>query len=271
MANISCSSCEDLRQTSPSFVLKGLTDDMCASLGNNTGLSPSDNHDRCDDLNNINDCLVGNMETEIDSYDVCDWKTFMKRFVPNVWTTLKAIICTLCGVWSNIACLNKKMSLITFNPTVKAFRGGGTGEAAVAYSTLSVGDLGTIKVYMDAAEDNTADQNPNGTYGSTPADRDYIAFLTWCADGQDLGGHHTVVRVSVRNNNQSEAYATNRAQHYSIEDVDHISMNQTGFCYLPKGGHLLVRSQCTQTSGGRFRVHQFSMVLVPVVNESVSC
>lgn len=99
MANFSCSACEDLRDTSANFVVNGITDTECTSLQNNTGLNPSSGHDDCTDLNNINDCLVGNMAEEVEAYDVCDWKTFMKKFIPNVWTTLKAIICAICGLW----------------------------------------------------------------------------------------------------------------------------------------------------------------------------
>lgn len=102
MADYNCSSCEDLRETSPSFVVNGITDTECSSLKNNTGLNPSSGHNDCTDLNNINDCLVGNMAEEIEAYDVCDWKDYMKKFVPNVWTTLKAIICAVCGIWTNI-------------------------------------------------------------------------------------------------------------------------------------------------------------------------
>lgn len=274
MATHNCASCEEIRQISPEFVMNGITDDICTSLQNNTGISPSSGNDDCEDLNLLNDCLIDTMATEVNSYETCDWKKFMRLFIPNVWTMFKSLICAICGLWTNVACLRKKVDIITFEPTVRAFRGGGTGPEAVKYSTLVDGqDVGTLTVYMDADEDATADQNPNGVYGSTPADRDYIAFVTWCADGQDLGGAHTVVRVSLRNNTQTQAYATKRAQHYSIEDVDHISMNQTGFCYLPKGGHLLIRSYCGQTggNGAKFRVHQFSMVLVPIVNSDVVC
>lgn len=273
MANISCSACEDLRQADANLVINGFSDTECASLKNNTGLSPSSGNDDCTDLNNLNDCLVGNMENEVDSYNNCDWKEFAKKFIPNVWTTLKGIICAICGLWTNVACLNKKVSLITFAPSVVAFRGGGTAEAAVTYTDLVDGeDIGTLKVYMDATDTDAANQSPNGTYGSTPADRDYIAFVTWCADGEDLGGSQTSVQVSVRNNNQSQAYGTNRAQHFSVKGVDHLSNNQTGFCYLPKGGHLLIRAHCSSTgSGAKFRVHQFSMVLMPIVNSDVTC
>lgn len=105
MANtISCEACEEIRQNDPSFVVNGLGDTECASLQNNTGLNPSSGNDDCEDLNNLNDCLVGNMAAEVDAYDVCDWKTFMKKFIPNVWTTLKAIICAICGLWKKVDC-----------------------------------------------------------------------------------------------------------------------------------------------------------------------
>lgn len=100
MANTNCEACEEIRQTDPNLIVNGFTDTECASLQNNTGLSPSGGNDDCTDLNNLNDCLVGNMETEVEAYDVCDWKTFMKKFIPNVWTTLKGIICAICGLWT---------------------------------------------------------------------------------------------------------------------------------------------------------------------------
>ena len=110
MANYSCNSCDDLRTTSPSFVVNGITDTECTSLQNDTGLNPSSGHDDCTDLNNINDCLVGNMAEEVEAYDVCDWKTYMKKFVPNVWTTFKAIICAICGLWAKV---NKHDCILT--------------------------------------------------------------------------------------------------------------------------------------------------------------
>lgn len=99
---LNCGACEELRETSPNFTINGLTDSMCTSLANNTGLSTSDSNDTCEDLNNLNDCLVGMMEKEVASYQVCDWKSFMKNFIPNLWTTLKALICSFCGIWTHI-------------------------------------------------------------------------------------------------------------------------------------------------------------------------
>lgn len=102
MAGINCNACEDIRQNAPDFVVNGITDDICTSLANDTGLNPSSGHDDSTDLHNLNDCLIGNMETEIDAYEVCDWKEFMKDFISNVWTTLKGIICSIGGLWTSV-------------------------------------------------------------------------------------------------------------------------------------------------------------------------
>lgn len=113
MANVNCSACSDLRETAPELALYGFSDEMCASLQNNTGLNPSSGHDDCTDLNDMNDCLIGNMESELPSYEVCGWKKFMKKFIPNLWTTLKGIICTLCGVWKYLKRIDCIVDYIT--------------------------------------------------------------------------------------------------------------------------------------------------------------
>ncbi len=97
MANIECSACENLRQNAPDFVINGFSDDNCENLTGNLGLTG--NSDNCTDISDLNDCLVGMMANEVNTYDTCDWKKFMKqKFIPNVWTTIKSIICWLCGL-----------------------------------------------------------------------------------------------------------------------------------------------------------------------------
>lgn len=103
MAEINCSACEDLRQNAPNFTVNGLGDEECSSLANNTGLNPSSGHDDCTDLNNMNDCLVGTMTDEVNSYALCDWKSFMKALIPNLWTMFKGIICSICGIWARMS------------------------------------------------------------------------------------------------------------------------------------------------------------------------
>lgn len=104
MANVDCNSCNNLRDYAPDFVQNGVTNSICTSLKNNTGLNPSlkVTHTNCADLDDANDCLVGIMDDQLESYDVCDWKEFMHQFIPNLHAVIKAEICSMCGEWNSI-------------------------------------------------------------------------------------------------------------------------------------------------------------------------
>ena len=137
MANTNCNSCEELRQDAPSLIVNGFDETMEASLMNNTGLNPSSGNDDCTDLNNMNDCLVGNMEEEVDLYEVCDWKPFMKNFIPNVWTTLKGIISAICGLWTNVTRLVCRVNLLMNGASFKIGETASDGSYVVAGKGVS--------------------------------------------------------------------------------------------------------------------------------------
>lgn len=102
MSTINCDSCANLREYAPEFVQNGVTDTVAASLKNNTGFNPAltVTRDDCEDLNDANDCLIGRMQDEVEAYDVCDWKEFMSKLLPNQYELLKAIIANDCGQWA---------------------------------------------------------------------------------------------------------------------------------------------------------------------------
>ena len=140
MANVNCSSCSDLREVAPALAYSGLDETMITSLENDTGLNPSSGNNDCTDLNNMNDCLVGNMDAEIEAYEVCDWKKYMHKFVPNVWTTLKAIIAAICGLWTNIK--NILSQIDKLNCYINSMNQGATfhiGESPTAGSYIVAG------------------------------------------------------------------------------------------------------------------------------------
>lgn len=112
MAEVYCQACEDIKQAVPELVVNGFTNEMCASLKNDTGLKPSVGHNDCTDLNNLNDCLIGNMEAELERYDVCDWKEFMEQYASNDWTNNKAMICAICGIWEQIHSILQRLQAL---------------------------------------------------------------------------------------------------------------------------------------------------------------
>lgn len=110
-SNVDCSACTELKNTSTEFVQNGVTKTVCNSLKNDTGFNPklTTLHTDCEDLDMANDCMIGMMENEVDSYDLCDWKKFMKKFIPNVHQLNEAQICALCGLWTNVHDLDDRL------------------------------------------------------------------------------------------------------------------------------------------------------------------
>lgn len=110
--NIDCSACEDLKEFAPDFTQNGVTNIVCNSLKNDTGFNPTLTtlHTDCDDLDTANDCLIGMMDKEIEAYDVCDWKTFAHRFIPNLHQLTKAEICAICGLWLTAHDLDERVT-----------------------------------------------------------------------------------------------------------------------------------------------------------------
>lgn len=137
MSDKSCSACNDLREVSPEFTLNGVTDTIAEYLEKNSGLDGESKN--CDDLLDINDCLIGNMEDELDAYDVCEWKDFMAAFIPNLYETIKAMVYSSCGQWCAINGL--------YNGATFGFKESTDGDAyAVAgkgVSFLNIGDTET--------------------------------------------------------------------------------------------------------------------------------
>lgn len=140
MATKNCAACSDLQDYAPEFVLNGVTDTVCTSLKNDTGFNPNNSRDDCTDLSDASDCLVGNMDDEIEAYDVCDWKTYMHNFVPNVYNMFKAFSCAVCGLWTNIHSLwtqtNANTCAITYLYNGKSFS---IGEDPTAGSYVVAG------------------------------------------------------------------------------------------------------------------------------------
>lgn len=120
MSAKSCSACNDLRSNAPEFTINGVTDEACESLAMDKGLNPDLDPQRtdCDDLHDINDCLIGNMDDEVESFDVCEWKDFMHQYIPNTYETLKAMICSDCGQWDMLHELCRLLGHVISPPTI---------------------------------------------------------------------------------------------------------------------------------------------------------
>lgn len=119
MSELNCGACADLRENAPEFVANGVTENVADSLMVNTGFNPNLEvlHDNCTDLNNANDCLIGLMPKEIEGYDNCDWKAFTKRFLNNLYEVNKAMLASMCGLWTNAESMCALMGASLVPPT----------------------------------------------------------------------------------------------------------------------------------------------------------
>lgn len=105
MSKPNCDACTELREYAPTFVMNGVTNAVAKNLKNNKGVAGAKNHNNCEDLNDVVDCLIGRLGQEVESLDVCDWKDFMSRFIPNLYETLKAMVMSECGTWCKVTAL----------------------------------------------------------------------------------------------------------------------------------------------------------------------
>lgn len=112
MTEIDCNVCDDLKEISPEFASQGITETVCKSLKNDTGLNPKlpVQHTDCEDLELMNDCLIGRPKDELEKYEQCDWKKFMRKFLWNLHEMLGGIICAVCGLWAFIHDILKRLA-----------------------------------------------------------------------------------------------------------------------------------------------------------------
>ena len=98
-----CNACADLKKYAPQVITRGITDEICESLQNNTGLNPArPGHDNCEALNDLLGCLIGNLHDRLPSFGICDWREFMDEFLRNLYVFQDAMVCSKCGLWAKL-------------------------------------------------------------------------------------------------------------------------------------------------------------------------
>ena len=149
MSNRNCDACSNLLTDNAEFATNGTTATVQESLKENTGFNPNLTvlHTDCEDLNDANDCLIGNMIDEVDAYDVCDLRTYIKKFTSNLYELLKAIIAAICGLWEKVEELieNTSDNCESIDTLVDSLVGNSTYVSADSVSSkLSYSNSGAI-------------------------------------------------------------------------------------------------------------------------------
>lgn len=293
MANIktNCVACDDLKEYAPDFIQNGVTDEICASLQNDTGFNPNDDRNDCIDLMDANDCLIGNMVNEVDDYEVCDWQPFMFKFLGNLYNFLKSLICAICGIWTNIHNLwikvneleekidnfNDDLSQCTYDSMkrlLNALKGSIGGSAFVRYYRDNTGNsttykwkakknaVHTLKMYMDANVDNP---------GSKVADRDYLVVISYCCDMRSYSVLQTVQVWYASDDTRSIELIRKRQAQHPADSPRNINKMQQSWTIstavlVKKGAYLKFNAYDSTVSGTNpwYRVHQITATWIPV-------
>ncbi len=266
MSQQSCTACNDLREYAPEFVVNGVTDDVCSHLANNEGLSGADDHTNCDDLHDVNDCLIGNMDDEVEGFEVCDWKDFMHQYIPNNYETLKAMICSMCGLWCSLTKLvDALQNAASFTPTQKFLRSSDAHtsaywEASNVTETISLNDA-----------------NSSTNQGTFYAPNDGVAIVTFCFalrtnNDNDKVGFHIFGYNS--NETPDDAMRIKRSVHTTTHEREG-AKNFSTAVKMPKGTYLNLRCIPSYSmpdgnpSSADVRLHQICITFIPTFELSI--
>ena len=258
MSAKSCSACNDLREYAPDFALNGVTDDVCENLAEDKGLSNAEGHVDCDDLHDVNDCLIGNLDDEVESFDVCEWKDFAHEMIPNLYETVKAMVCSICGQWSHIHCIEDAIyDHDFFTPIVTSPRSQGT--APTAYFKPANEDQ-TIKFYMDSVD---------GDDGSKVADKNYTCIISMCYNNEYITTNFSGAEITFHQSSDhyDAAYRNKYGMHVSVgtNTENDVAIPVTSACKVKKGDYLVceVHPFHPANSSGQTRIHQVIITWIP--------
>lgn len=283
--NYDVNACEELCEISPEFAESGVTELVCQSIKNDTGLNPSAGvlSTNCADLNLAVDCLIARLDDEVDCYETCDWKAFMHNMLPRMYTMFKSMLCSDCGLWDKshqhdtqiedagdkaICAYDSTVNLVSaLDNTVAAqsfvryFRdNSGTGSG---YEwTASVGANHTLDIYMDADLDNP---------GTTPADRDYVVIISNCFNFHNASRFEaTETLYSSGDTRPIDTIRKRQGMHPTVytggAEVPDWSWNLTNAVIIREGEHVKLDTYVESVTGTNpdYRVHQVSLTWIPI-------
>ena len=174
MSIVNCEACSELRENAPNFVQNGVDSTVEMSILNNTGLNPvrAVASTNCEDLKLVNDCLIGRLGQEVESLDVCDWKDYMSRFVPNLYEELKAMILAECSLDLRVSSICE-LVMSTFTPTVRRAVVYANDYTALNPSAVSYGHL-TNAIYLPSLGEGIRKEVYSPFFGITYTYDEYV-------------------------------------------------------------------------------------------------
>lgn len=282
--NYDKNACADLCERAPEFSEAGVTEYICQSLKNDTGLNPNTEvlSTNCIDLNLAVDCLIARLDDEVDCYDTCDWRKFMHNMLPRMYTMFKSMLCSDCGLWdkthdheqqiedagdkatcaydSTVNLVSALDNTVAAQSFVRYFRdNSGTGQGYEWPAVVHQNHV--LDIYMDADLDNP---------GTTPADRDYVVIVSNCFNFHNASQFEATETIYSSGDTRGiDLIRKRQGMHPSVAIgtvVPDWSWTLTNAVIIREGEHVKLDTYVESFTGSSadYRVHQVSLTWIPI-------
>lgn len=217
----------------------------------------------CDRLVDENNKGVGRFACMAESQK-CYNPKFFGSFIKKLACQLNHYIENICALWDMVQCMGEYVASI-----------GDMGKVHTNYSRNSAVSSATfyypitkeydIDLYMDST---TGVDFENDDKRRKLTDRQYRVFLRWCADGTTLKAtEDNTMQIVVYHSgeNYTQDMLKQRSVHWQMTGVVDGAMEMSDTITVPAGQYIKVRVVPENSASGVFRLHQFKVEYVPII------
>lgn len=217
----------------------------------------------CERLVDENNKGVGRFACMAESQK-CYNPKFFASFMKKLACQLNHYIENICALWDMVQCMGQYVASI-----------GDMGKVSMNYSRNTAVSSSTF--YYPITKEYDIDLYMDSTTGVDPdnddkrrqlTDRAYRVFLRWCADGTTLKAtEDNTMQVVVYHSGESytQDMLKQRSVHWQMTGVTDGAMEMSDTIIVPAGQYVKVRVVPENEASGVFRLHQFKVEYVPII------
>ena len=217
----------------------------------------------CERLVDENNKGVGRFACMAESQK-CYNPKFFASFMKKLACQLNHYIENICALWDMVQCIGQYVASI-----------GDMGKVSMNYSRNTAVSSSTF--YYPITKEYDIDLYMDSTTGVDPdnddkrrqlTDRAYRVFLRWCADGTTLKAtEDNTMQVVVYHSGESytQDMLKQRSVHWQMTGVTDGAMEMSDTIIVPAGQYVKVRVVPENEASGVFRLHQFKVEYVPII------
>lgn len=190
---------------------------------------------------------------------------FFSSFIKKLACQLNHYIENICALWDMVQCMGEYLATIGDMGTVQVnyARNSAVSSATFLYPITKEYD---VSLYMDSTTGVDFDSDDKRR---KLTDRKYRVYIRWCADGTTLKANEDNTMQFVvyhSGENYTDDMLKQRSVHWQMTGVTDGAMEMSDTLIIPEGQYIKVRVVPDNNASGVFRVHQFKVEYVPVVD-----